>query len=150
MLEEQPDEVVAATLWELEATVAATLPWSALIRATRSDCGSYNVQAKWPWMGSHGNSMLCALAIHFPAAESRVYCALGHPGREEVRRRIGEWLSAELESQFTELTAEIGFSINRTVPTALFFDDVESIRVTAQDKRLDFALYRGAPPPQPV
>ncbi|WP_199030877.1 hypothetical protein [Ralstonia sp. ASV6] len=147
MLEKQPDEVFAATLWELEATVAATLPWSALIRATRSDCGGYNVEAKWPWLGAHGNSMLCALAIHFPADASRVYCALGHPGREQVCRRIGEWLSAELESQFAGLAADTGFSINRTVPTALFFDDGDSIRVTAQDKRHDFALYRGAPPP---
>ena len=150
MLEKQPDEVVAATLWELEATVAATLPWSALIRATRSECGGYNLEAKWPWLSAHGNAILCALAVHVPAAAARAYCAFDHLRRERVCRQIGDWLSVGLESQLSELTADIGFTMNRTVPATFFLDDSDTIRVTTQDKRHDFALYRGAPPPRPL
>ena len=150
MLEKQPDDAVAAALWELEAIVAAVLPWSALIDATRSECGGYNVAAKWPWLGAHGNSMLCALTVHFSATEVRAYCVLGHPKKDEVCRRIGAWLRVELESQLTELTAHIGFNMSRSVPAELFFDNSDAIRVTTHDKMHDFSLYRGAPPPRPL
>ncbi|WP_296228902.1 hypothetical protein [Ralstonia sp. UBA689] len=150
MLEAQPDEVVAATLWELEKAVSAALPPSALIQASRSACGGYNVLAQWSFEGSHGNRMPCTLACHISATEVRTYCGLNHPKREVACASVGAWLRAELERkrQAAQLSPDTGFDMQCAAPAACFRDDAEPVRVTTQDKAHDFALYRGAPPPR--
>lgn len=149
MLEAQPDEVVAATLWELEKAVGAALPAYALIKASRSACGGYNVLAQWSSDGPHGNRMPCTLACHFSVTEVRAYCSLNHPKREAACANVGAWLRAELERkrEAAQQSADTGFDMQCAAPSACFRDDAEAVRVTTQDKAHDFALYRGAPPP---
>ena len=151
MLERQPDEVVDATLWELEQTASAALPRSALVRATRSACGGYDVLAEWTSAGVHGNPTRCTLTLHVAAREVRAYCRLNHPKRENIRHQLSQWLRAQVAAQVAEpaagKSADTGFDLHCTAPWAFFYDDADPIRIDAQDKAHDFALYRGAPPP---
>jgi len=55
MLEHQPDEVVAATLWELESSVSDALPRGALVSSARTNCGGYDVAARWTMSTLRGN-----------------------------------------------------------------------------------------------
>ncbi len=151
MLERQPDEVVDATLWELEQTASAALPRSALVRAVRSACGGYNVLAEWMSAGVHGNSTRCTLTLHVAAREVRAYCRLNHPKRENIRRQLSQWLRDQVAAQVAEpaagKTADTGFDLHCTAPWTFFHENTDPIRTDAQDKAHDFALYRGAPPP---
>lgn len=148
MLEMQPDGVVAATLWELEAAVAATLPPGALIKASWPEAGGYNIEALWSSQGAHGNAIQCSLALHFPATQVRMYCGFAHPRRDEVCQRLGEWLRVQVESEAANIPVDIGFDLGITAPAAFFGDDSDAIRVTRQDRKHDFSPYRGPTPPR--
>lgn len=147
MVESQPDDVVGATLWELEKTVSAALPPGALIQVTPSACGGYNVLAEWSSAGIHGNPTRCTLRLHVTAAEARIYCRWNHPKREGVCRQISDWLRALVAEQADEMPADTGFDLHCVVPAEFFDDNVTPVRVTRRDRTHDFALYHGAPPP---
>uniref|UniRef100_UPI002B23EF82 hypothetical protein n=1 Tax=Escherichia coli TaxID=562 RepID=UPI002B23EF82 len=108
MLEHQPDEVVAAALCELESSVCRALPRGALVSSARAYCGGYDVAAKWSMSTVRGNRQECTLAVHFSLAEAKAYCRSNHPRREEICRRVSEWLCVQLEFQRVELCADTG------------------------------------------
>lgn len=143
MLEQQPDEVVAATLWELESSVSRALPGGALVSSARAACGGYDVAAKWTMPTARGNRQECTLKLHFSLVEARAYCRLNHPRREEICRRMSEWLMGQLEIQGRE-RADTGYDLVLAVPNAFFVDEQDTIQVGRQDKEHDFSLYRGA------
>ena len=147
MLEQQPDEVVAATLWELESSVSRALPRGALVSSARANCGGYDVAAKWTMSTVRGNRQECTLAVHFSLAEAKAYCRLNHPRREEIGRRLSEWLSVQLEFQGGERCADTGYDLALTAPNAFFLDERDTIRVGREDREHDFSLYRGASVP---
>ena len=147
MLEQQPDEVVAATLWELESSVSRALPRGALVSSARANCGGYDVAAKWTMSTVRGNRQECTLAMHFSLAEAKAYCRLNHPRREEIGRRLSEWLSVQLEFQGGERCADTGYDLVLTAPNAFFLDERDTIRVGREDREHDFSLYRGASVP---
>ena len=144
MLEQQPDEVVAATLWELESSVSRALPRGALVNSARANCGGYDVAAKWTMSTARGNRQECTLAVHFSVAGAKAYCRLNHPRREEICRRVSEWLSVQLEFQGGEQCADTGYDLVLTVPNGFFLDERDAIRVGRQDREHDFSLHRGA------
>jgi len=147
MLEHQPDEVVAATLWELESSVSDALPRGALVSSARTNCGGYDVAARWTMSTLRGNRQECTLAVHFSLAEAKAYCRLNHPRREEIRRRVGEWLCVQLEFRGSEPCADTGYDLALTVPNAFFVDERDAIRVGREDREHDFSLHRGASRP---
>lgn len=144
MLEHQPDEVVAAALWELESSVCRALPTGALVRSARAHCGGYDVAAKWSMLTVRGNRQECALAVHFSLAEAKAYCRLNHPRREEICRRVSEWLYVQLEFQGGELCADTDYDLVLTAPNVFFLDERDAIQVGREDREHDFSLYRGA------
>ena len=148
MLEHQPDEVVADALWELESSVCRALPRGALVRSARAHCGGYDVAAKWSMSTVRGNRQECALAVHFSLAEAKAYCRLNHPRREEICRRVSEWLCVQLEFQRVELCADTGYDLVLTAPNAFFLDERDAIQVGREDREHDFSLYRGASLPR--
>ncbi|MCO5413585.1 MULTISPECIES: hypothetical protein [Ralstonia] len=147
MLEHQPEEVVAATLWELESSVSDALPRGALVSSARTNCGGYDVAARWTMSTLRGNRQECTLAVHFSLAEAKAYCRLNHPRREEIRRRVGEWLCVQLEFRGSEPCADTGYDLALTVPNAFFVDERDAIRVGREDREHDFSLHRGASQP---
>ncbi|AJW43932.1 hypothetical protein TK49_03925 [Ralstonia mannitolilytica] len=147
MLEQQPDEVIFAALWELEASVATALPRGALVSAAGAICGGYDVAAKWSMSTKRGNRQECTLAVHFSLTETKAYCRLHHPKREEICRQVSEWVCAQLELHAGELHADTGYDLRLTAPTPIFFDANDSIHVNRDDRAHDFSLYRGAPRP---
>ncbi|CAJ0801379.1 MULTISPECIES: hypothetical protein [Ralstonia] len=147
MLEQQPDEVVAAALWELESSVSRALPRGALVNSARAHCGGYDVAAKWAMSTVRGNRQECTVAVHFSLDEAKAYCRLNHPRREEICRRVSEWLSVQLEFQGGEQCADTGYDLVLTAPNAFFLDERDAIRVGREDREHDFSLYRGASVP---
>ena len=147
MLEHQPDEVVAAALWELESSVSRALPRGTLVSSARANCGGYDVAARWTMSTARGNRQECTMAVHFSLVDAKAYCRLNHPKREEVCRRLSEWLCIQLEVWAGELCADTGYDLVLTAPNAFFLDERGAIHVGREDREHDFSLYRGAPPP---
>lgn len=147
MLELQPDDVVSATLWELEEAVSAVLPSCALVQASPSACGGYNILAQWSSAGMHGNPTRCTLTLHVTVTAVRTYCRWNHPKREAACRQLSDWLGEQVARQAADVPADTGFDLHGVAPEPFFEDDATPVRVTARDRAHDFALYRGAPPP---
>ena len=84
------------------------------------------------------------MKLHFSLVEARAYCRLNHPRREEICRRVSEWLSVQLEFQGGEQCADTGYDLVLTVPNGFFLDERDAIRVGRQDREHDFSLHRGA------
>ncbi|ATG22031.1 hypothetical protein CO705_19160 [Ralstonia pickettii] len=142
MLERQPDEVMRATLWELEASVSAALPKGALVESTVSRCGGYDVCATWSMRSFRADSPLGTLRIHFSEAEAKTYCRWNHPMREAACRRLSGWLGIQLELADGRGSPHLGYDLALTAPAAFFLDAGDAIHVDRHDRSHDFALYR--------
>ncbi len=123
MLNTDIDETDGVAERELSAMIAATLPRNACVRTLHTNCGGYDIEAEWRTSSPFCPRANYTLALHFTSAEISNYSGFSPAKRENVCRRVADWLSIRLELQAGESLRGKGFNMDAVAPWAFFIED---------------------------